>query len=91
MTPSSLEAALRRATGDAALRVSGTNGVGGGCIHHAARLDTTRGPFFAKWNDDVPADLFPAEAAGLEAMRATGASVGVCQLRVTLRRRVNST
>jgi fructosamine-3-kinase len=61
---------LRRATGDAALRVAGTSGVGGGCIHHAARVDTTRGPFFAKWNDDVPADLFPAEAAGLEALRA---------------------
>jgi len=58
-----LESALRAATGDAGLHVLGATPQGGG-IHAAARVDTSAGPFFAKWNREGPADQFRAEAAG---------------------------
>jgi protein-ribulosamine 3-kinase len=70
-----LEAALRRALDDPGLRLLGLQPVGGGCIHHAARVATTRGDWFAKWNDDCAADLFHAEAEGLRAL-AEAASDG---------------
>lgn len=69
MTPAFLEAALRGALDDPALRVTGSRRLGGGCIHDAARLTTTAGDFFAKWNTTVPDDLFPSEARGLRALR----------------------
>lgn len=77
MNPAFLEAALQRALGEATLRVAGSHGVSGGCIHPTARLDTTAGPFFAKWNDACAPDLFVAEAAGLEALRAAGTELVV--------------
>lgn len=77
MSPAFLEAALRRALGDATLRVGGARGVSGGCIHETARIETTAGPFFAKWNAACPPDLFVAEAAGLEALRGAGTELVV--------------
>jgi len=75
--PAFLEGALRRATGNASLRLTDTRPVGGGCIHEAARLSTTAGEFFAKWNARCPPDLFPSEAAGLEALRSAGSELHV--------------
>jgi len=47
--------------------------VGGGCIHHGARIETGAGStFFLKWNDAAPVGMFEAEADGLRALRATG-------------------
>jgi protein-ribulosamine 3-kinase len=60
-----LEASLRRALGDTHVRILGVNPTGGGCIHNAARLSTTAGDYFAKWNADCPADAFLREADGL--------------------------
>ncbi len=77
MSPGFLEAALRRALGDEGVGVRGAHAVGGGCIHQATRLDTTAGPFFAKWNDACAPDLFVAEAAGLEALRGAGSELVV--------------
>jgi protein-ribulosamine 3-kinase len=47
--------------------------VGGGCINHAARLDTAAGPVFLKHNAAAPPGLFAAEADGLRALRAAAA------------------
>lgn len=44
--------------------------VGGGCIAHATRLDTDDGSFFLKYGGGEVARTFPAEAAGLRALRA---------------------
>jgi fructosamine-3-kinase len=73
--PAFLECALRSALGDPGLRVTATQAVGGGCIHQAARLTTTGGDFFAKWNAECPADLFPSEAIGLKALRGAGSEL----------------
>ena len=42
-----LEGVLRQALGDTALAVLEVKRVGGGCIHHAVRVRTTRGDWFA--------------------------------------------
>jgi protein-ribulosamine 3-kinase len=48
--------------------------VGGGCINNGARLETDTGTsFFLKINEGAPADMFPREAEGLEALRVEGA------------------
>ena len=39
--------------------------MGGGCINHASRLETTEGIFFLKWNASCAADMFAREAEGL--------------------------
>jgi fructosamine-3-kinase len=70
-----LEAALRRVLGDAGLRVERASAVGGGCIHETARLTTSAGEFFAKWNARAARDLFLREAEGLEALRAAGSEI----------------
>jgi len=72
-----LEEVLREATGEAALCVRELEAVGGGCIHHAVRLDTTHGRWFAKWSSDSPPDLFPSEGAGLRALRAAGSRLAI--------------
>ena len=72
-----LQAALRVALGDARLEVLAVDGVGGGCISPTARLETTAGPFFAKWNDAGPPDLFLREADGLRAMAEAGSSLAI--------------
>ena len=64
-----LEAELRAALGDPGLRITAVHPVSGGCIREAARLETTKGDLFAKWNDQGPADLFLREADALRALR----------------------
>jgi fructosamine-3-kinase len=44
--------------------------VGGGCINPSARLEAESGEaFFLKWNPQSPAEMFAAEADGLQALR----------------------
>ncbi len=49
--------------------------VGGGCIAHAQRLETARGPFFLKSGKGLG---FEAEAAGLRALREAAEGTGLC-------------
>jgi protein-ribulosamine 3-kinase len=72
-----LQGALRDALGDPRLEVLALQGVGGGCISPTARLETTAGPFFAKWNDAGPPDLFLREADGLHAMAHAGTGLAI--------------
>jgi fructosamine-3-kinase len=72
-----LEAALRNAWNAPDLRVEGVHAVGGGCIHHAARVSTSRGDVFAKWNDDCPPDVFLREADGLRELRAAESGLAI--------------
>ena len=67
-----MEAALKEALGDPALEVRRLVSTGGGCINHTARVETSAGDFFAKWNDDGPRDLFLREAEGLRELAAAG-------------------
>jgi fructosamine-3-kinase len=57
------------------VQLNGTRLVGGGCINHAARILTTAGDFFVKWNTKASADLFLKEAAGLNEMRQADSSL----------------
>ena len=72
-----LEDELREALAQPDLQVLAADTVGGGCIHHALRLRTTHGEWFAKWNEDCEPDLFPSEAAGLRALRAAGSELRI--------------
>ena len=49
----------------------GNSSVSGGCIHNAQRLETNAGTFFVKSNRTDSLTMFEAEAAGLEAIRAS--------------------
>jgi fructosamine-3-kinase len=55
------------------LGVTRTTPVHGGDIAKAYRLDTTGGPLFAKTHPDPMSGMFEREAAGLRALRASGA------------------
>lgn len=70
-----LEAELRTVLGDPRLRITGVHPVSGGCIHKAARLETTQRTFFAKWNEAGPAELFPREADALRTLREAGSGL----------------
>jgi fructosamine-3-kinase len=73
---------LGQVLGDASLRVHGLEAVGGGCIHHAVRLRTSRGDWFAKWNERCAPDLFVSEAEGLRALRAAGSGLAIPEVLV---------
>lgn len=49
-------------------RILRQEGVGGGCISRSAKLKTSHGDFFIKWNGSAAPDLFLREAEGLTAM-----------------------
>jgi len=72
-----LEGVFRQALGDSALEVLGVEPVGGGCIHHAVKVRTTRGDWFAKWNDGCAPDLFLSEAEGLRALREAASELAI--------------
>ena len=72
-----LEAALRKAWDAPDLRIERVQAVGGGCIHHAVRVSTSRGDVFAKWNDDCPPDVFLREADGLRELRAADSGLAI--------------
>jgi fructosamine-3-kinase len=54
----------------AEVHLLGTHPLGGGCINHATKMDTTVGDFFLKWHATAPSDIFIKEGAGLEEMRS---------------------
>lgn len=54
------------------VRVQSDQSLGGGCINHASRINTSHGTYFVKWNDQGPADMFLREAECLEALAASG-------------------
>lgn len=43
--------------------------LGGGCINHASKLETSAGNFFLKWNDNCAADIFIREAESLQELK----------------------
>ena len=49
----------------APVRIQDFKKLGGGCINHACRLETSVGDFFIKWNSGDVADLFVREAESL--------------------------
>ena len=53
------------------VRLLGSSLVGGGCINHAMKIQTSVGDYFLKWNASAPVDLFLKEAEGLEEMRTS--------------------
>lgn len=57
------------------VRLIGYQSVGGGCINNAAKLTTSVGEFFLKWNAHAPDDMFLKEAAGLREMSLAGTSL----------------
>lgn len=74
--PSDLEQSLVRMCIDklsemynSPVRLLGTHPVGGGCINHALKMDTSVGEFFLKWNASAPTDIFLKEAEGLKEMK----------------------
>jgi len=52
------------------VRLLNTCQVGGGCINHAVKIDTSIGDYFLKWNASAHSDLFTREAEGLAEMRS---------------------
>ncbi|MBV5314432.1 MAG: fructosamine kinase family protein [Prolixibacteraceae bacterium] len=57
------------------VRLLDSRSVGGGCINHAAKVSTSVGDFFLKWNAAAPSDMFVKEAEGLNEMRLSGTSL----------------
>lgn len=51
------------------VRISAFNSVGGGCINNAAKLETSAGNFFLKWNANCAADIFIREAESLRELK----------------------
>lgn len=72
-----LQAALRQDLAEPGLEVRALRPVGGGCISETARVETSAGSFFAKWNEAGPPDLFEREAEGLRAMAAAGSGLAI--------------
>ena len=53
---------------DSSVRLIDFRPIGGGCINHAVKINTSVGDFFLKWNASAPTDMFVKEAAGLNEM-----------------------
>ncbi|MDD4189698.1 MAG: fructosamine kinase family protein [Mangrovibacterium sp.] len=64
-----VESELRKVSGHN-FRILAREPVGGGCISRSAKLKTTHGHFFLKWNPSAPPDLFLREAEGLAELQA---------------------
>ena len=56
------------------ITIKSTQLLGGGCIHHASKIETSAGPFFLKWNSAGVPDIFIREAEGLEEMNRAASS-----------------
>ncbi len=53
--------------------IKSTQALGGGCINHASKIETSAGNFFLKWNNNCAADIFLREAESLtELKKAAG-------------------
>jgi protein-ribulosamine 3-kinase len=55
------------------VKIISSGSIGGGCINHASRIDTSEGIFFLKWNSDCPADIFVREAESLRELKKAAA------------------
>jgi fructosamine-3-kinase len=54
--------------------------IGGGCINHAMKVETTSGNFFLKWNDAKKfPDMFEEEAKGLSLLKAVN-TIGIPEI-----------
>ncbi len=51
------------------VKIAAVEPVGGGCIHHASKIETNAGNFFLKWNTSSQADIFVREAESLRALK----------------------
>lgn len=51
------------------VRILSFNSIGGGCIHHASKLETNVGNFFLKWNNNCAEDIFLREAESLKELK----------------------
>ncbi len=60
-------------------RILGLTTLSGGCINHAARIETDRGFLVAKWNHQAPPDLFAREAQALRHLREADCGLVVPQ------------
>lgn len=49
--------------------IQSSGSLGGGCINHASKIETSAGAFFLKWNDNCEPDMFLREAESLEELR----------------------
>jgi len=47
--------------------------VSGGCINNASKLQTNKGSFFVKWNENRKSDMFQAEYEGLKKLKEPNA------------------
>ena len=60
------------------VKILSTRTLGGGCINHASKIETTAGNWFLKWNTNCPPDMFEREAEGLrELQKATGDDIKI--------------
>jgi protein-ribulosamine 3-kinase len=55
------------------VKIKSSSGLGGGCINHASKIETSEGIFFLKWNSDCPADIFIREAESLRELKKAAA------------------
>ena len=51
------------------IKIHTSDSLGGGCINHASKIDTSVGAFFLKWNGNCKSDMFLREAESLEELR----------------------
>src|SRR5690554_4547225 len=49
--------------------IQSSGSLGGGCINHASKIETSAGTFFLKWNGNCEPDMFLREAESLEELR----------------------
>jgi protein-ribulosamine 3-kinase len=51
------------------VKIHTSDSLGGGCINHASKIETSEGTFFLKWNGNCKPDMFLREAESLEELR----------------------
>ncbi len=54
------------------IKVDGYQLLSGGDINTAVRIETAKGFFFVKWNEQAVSDVFECEAKGLQLLKSTG-------------------
>lgn len=60
------------------VEIFSSGSLGGGCINHASKIETSEGAYFLKWNADCASDIFVREAECLaELKKAAGDTLAV--------------
>lgn len=54
--------------------IRASHSLGGGCINHASKIETSAGTFFLKWKGSCKPDMFLREAESLEELRKASAN-----------------